>query len=296
MIFDFFIKYFRNCCSCFYFNSYGLFWIKIGFEYPVDFITQFSTTLAVPCLVFTALMKTEIQSNDFIDVLLAAILSYIFLAIIAFAFVKILNLGMRTYLMPLIVGNTGNLGFPLCLFAFGDPGFGYAIIVFALTSIVAFTIGIRVVAGEGSPMQILKEPLVIGTILGLIFMWQGWETPDFVTSSLELIGQMAIPMMLITLGVAVARLEITDVKKSFLISLCKIFFGITAALLVGLIFDLSKLVISVLILQFSMPVAVTSYLLAEKYGADANAVAGLVVVSTLITVGISPILIAFLII
>ncbi len=135
----------------------------------------------------------------------------------------------------------------------------------------------------------------MGTILGLIFMWQGWETPDFLTSSLELIGQMAIPMMLITLGVAVARLEITDVKKSFLISSCKIFFGITAALLVGLIFDLSKLVISVLILQFSMPVAVTSYLLAEKYGADANAVAGLVVVSTLITVGISPILIAFLI-
>jgi len=225
----------------------------------------------------------------------AAIIGYIFLAIIAFSFVTIFNLGLRTYLMPLIVGNTGNLGFPLCLFAFGDPGFGYAIVVFALTSIVAFTIGIRVVAGEGSPMQILKEPLVMGTILGLIFMWQGWETPDFLTSSLVLIGQMAIPMMLITLGVAVARLEITDVKKSFLISLCKIFFGITAAILVGFIFDLPKLAISVLILQFSMPVAVTSYLLAEKYGADANAVAGLVVVSTLITVGISPILIAFLI-
>ena len=80
-------------------------------------------------------------------------------------------------------------------------------------------------------------------------MWQGWETPDFLTSSLELIGQMAIPMMLITLGVAVARLEITEVKKSFLISLCKIFFGITAAILVGLIFDLQKLAISVLILQ-----------------------------------------------
>ena len=85
------------------------------------------------------------------------------------------------------------------------------------------------------------------------------------------------------------------VKKSFLISVCKILFGITAAILVSFIFDLPKVAISVLILQFSMPIAVTSYLLAEKYGVDANAVAGLVVVSTLITVGISPILIAFLI-
>ena len=289
------LNIFEIVAPVFILTAVGYFWIKCGFEYPVGFITQFSTTMAVPCLVFTALMKTEIQSNDFIDVLMAAILGYIFLAFIAFAFVKIFNLGKRTYLMPLIIGNTGNLGFPLCLFAFGDPGFGYAIIVFALTSIVAFTIGIRVVAGEGSPMQILKEPLVMGTILGLIFMWQGWETPDFLTSSLELIGQMAIPMMLLTLGVAVARLEITDIKKSFLISLCKIFFGITAAILVSFIFDLPKVAISVLILQFSMPVAVTSYLLAEKYGADANAVAGLVVVSTLITVGISPVLIAFLI-
>jgi predicted permease len=135
----------------------------------------------------------------------------------------------------------------------------------------------------------------MGTILGLIFMWQDWETPVFLTNALELIGQMAIPMMLITLGVAVARLKITDVKKSFAISFCKIFFGINAALLASLIFDLPEVAISVLILQFSMPIAVTSYLLAEKYGADANAVAGLVVVSTLLTVGISPILIAFLI-
>ena len=163
-----------------------------------------------------------------------SIIGYIFLAINMYI-VKFSFLVQPT--LPLVLAIL-ELGFPLCLFAFGDPGF--AIIVFALTSIVAFTIGIWVVAGEGSPIQILKEPLVMGTILGLIFMWQGWETPDFLTSSLELIGQMAIPMMLITLGVAVARLEITDVKKSFLISLCKIFFGITAAILVGLIFDLQN--------------------------------------------------------
>ena len=198
--------------------------------------------------------------------------------------------------MPLISGNTGNLGLPLCLFAFGDAGFGYAIIVFAVTSILAFTIGIWVVSGGGSPKQILKEPLVASTIFGLIFMWQGWETPTFLTNSLELIGQMAIPLMLITLGVAVARLKISEIKKSFFISGCKIFFGIVAAVLASLLFDLPEEAISVLIIQLSMPIAVTSYLLAEKYGADANAVAGLVVVSTLITVAISPILLTFLVV
>jgi len=273
----------------------GYSWIKLGFEYRVEFVTQFATALALPCLVFTALMKTEIQANYLTNIFMAAIIGYFVLAILAFGFVRIFNLGQSTFLMPLITGNTGNLGLPLCFFVFGDVGFGYAIIVFAITSIVAFTIGIWVVAGGGSPKQIIKEPLMTSTILGLIFMWQDWETPVFLTNALELIGQLAIPMMLITLGVAVARLKITDVKKSFAISFCKIFFGIIAALVASLIFDLPEIAISVLILQFSMPIAVTSYLLAEKYGADANAVAGLVVVSTLITVGISPILIAFLI-
>ncbi len=280
----------------FFLAAVGYIWVKFGFEYRVEFVTQFATTLAVPCLVFTALMKTEFQPYYFSNLLLAAIIGYSILGIIALIFVKIFNLGVRTYLMPLISGNTGNLGLPLCLFAFGDAGFGYAIIVFAVTSILAFTFGIWVVSGGGSPKQILKEPLVASTIFGLIFMWQGWETPTFLTNSLELIGQMAIPLMLITLGVAVARLKISDVKKSFFISGCKIFFGIVAAVLASLLFDLPEEAISVLIIQLSMPIAVTSYLLAEKYGADANAVAGLVVVSTLITVAISPILLTFLVV
>ena len=289
------LNIFEIVAPVFILAAVGYIWVKCGFEYRVEFVTQFAMAIALPCLVFTALMKTEFQPYYFGNLLMAAILGYFSLATLAFIFVKIFQLGQRTYLMPLISGNTGNLGLPLCLFAFGDSGFGYAIIVFSVTSIVAFTIGVWVVAGGGSLKQLLKEPLVASTVFGLIFMWQGWETPSFLTSSLELIGQIAIPMMLITLGVAVARLKITDVRKSFLISFCKIFFGITAAIMVSFIFDLPKVAIAVLILQFSMPIAVTSYLLAEKYGADANAVAGLVVVSTLITVGISPIIIAFLI-
>ncbi len=289
------LNIFEIVAPVFILAAVGYIWVKCGFEYRVEFVTQFAMAIALPCLVFTALMKTEFQPYYFGNLLMAAILGYFSLATLAFIFVKIFKLGPRTYLMPLISGNTGNLGLPLCLFAFGDSGFGYAIIVFSVTSIVAFTIGVWVVAGGGSLKQLLKEPLVASTVFGLIFMWQGWETPSFLTSSLELIGQMAIPMMLITLGVAVARLKITDVRKSFLISFCKIFFGITAAIMVSFIFDLPKVAIAVLILQFSMPIAVTSYLLAEKYGADANAVVGLVVVSTFITVGISPILIAFLI-
>ena len=198
--------------------------------------------------------------------------------------------------MPLISGNTGNLGLPLCFLAFGQDGLGYAVIVFAFTSIVAFTFGLWVVSGSHSFNQPLKEPLVPATVLGLVFMFYDWEIPQILTNALNLIAQMAIPLMLITLGVAVARIKTTLAFKTIGISVSKIIIGIFAAVAIGRQFSLPYEASAVLIIQMSMPVAVTSYLLAEKYGANSEAVAGLVVISTLLTVFVTPVLLLFLLI
>ena len=273
----------------------GFTWVKIGLEYRVEFVTRFAMMMAVPCLIFTALMKTEIEPVALSELILAGIATYAAVCVLAFIFTRVFQLDIRTYLMPLISGNTGNLGLPLCLFAFGQAGFGYAVVVFAITNILAFTLGVWVVAGGGSYKRLFQEPLVAGTFLGLLFMWQGWETPRFLTNALELIGQMAIPMMLITLGVAVARLRSGQMSRAIWISLSKVAIGAGSAAMVGLAFCLPHEALAVLVLQLSMPVAVTSYLLAEKYGADADAVAGLVVVSTLMTIGITPVILTVLI-
>jgi len=273
----------------------GFTWVKIGLEYRVEFVTRFAMMMAVPCLIFTALMKTEIEPVALSELMLAGIATYAAVCVLAFIFTRVFQLDIRTYLMPLISGNTGNLGLPLCLFAFGQAGFGYAVVVFAITNILAFTLGVWVVAGGGSYKRLFQEPLVAGTFLGLLFMWQGWEIPRFLTNALELIGQMAIPMMLITLGVAVARLRSGQMSRAIWISLSKVAIGAGSAAMVGLAFGLPHEALAVLVLQLSMPVAVTSYLLAEKYGADADAVAGLVVVSTLMTIGITPVILTVLI-
>jgi predicted permease len=168
------------------------------------------------------------------------------------------------------------------------------VVVFAIMAIWTFTFGIWLVAGAGSFRKVLREPLVGATVLGGIFLWQGWETPTFVTNTLSLIGQMAIPLMLITLGVAVARLTPGGIGRAVILSVIKLVACVGIAGLAGIAFGLDRTAFGVLVLQVATPVAVTSYLLAEKYGADAQAVAGLVVVSTLISVGALPLLLAAL--
>ena len=127
-------------------------------------------------------------------------------------------------------------------------------------------------------------------------MFYGWETPKILTNSLNLIAQMAIPLMLITLGVAVARLKTQIALKTLGISISKIMIGTIAGIAVGYQFSIPYEAFAVLIIQMSMPVAVTSYLLAEKYGASSEAVAGLVVISTFLTTFTTPVLLSFLLI
>ena len=273
----------------------GFSWVKAGFEYRMEFVTRIAMTLAVPCLIFTALMKTKVNPEALASVSLAAVVAYGALTLIFWGGTAALGLDRRTYLAPLIFGNTGNLGLPLALFAFGETGLGYAIVIFAVMAVWSFTFGVWLVANGGSPLKVLREPVVAGTLLGALFLWQGWQTPQWITNSLELVGQMAIPMMLITLGVAVARL--TPGKLGQAIWLCglRTVICLGVAVATGLWFGLDRVALAVLILQVSTPVAVTSYMLAAKYGADAEAVAGLVIVSTLLSIATLPLTLAFLV-
>ncbi|MGH1424210.1 MAG: AEC family transporter [Pseudooceanicola sp.] len=270
----------------------GFVWVRAGFEYRVEFVTRLAMTLSVPCLIFAALMKTRIDPAALTALSLAAVAAYGVLTIVAAILVKVLGMEMRTYLAPLIFGNTGNLGLPLALFAFGETGLSYAVVVFAVMALWSFTFGIWIVSGGGSVTRALKEPLLWATILGGIFLWQGWQTPEWLTNTIELTGQMAIPLMLLTLGVAVARLSPGRMAKAVVLSLVKVALCVAVAWVLGRAFGLDDTAFAVLVVQVATPVAVTSYLLAEKYGADSDAVAGLVVASTVAAVVYLPLILA----
>lgn len=273
----------------------GFAWVKLGYEYRVAFVTRLAMSLSVPCLIFVALMKTEIDPEALATLTLASLVAYGLVTLGCFILVKLGRLDVPTFLAPLMFGNTGNLGLPLALFAFGEVGLGYAVVVFAVMAVLSFTVGIWLVSGGGSVTKVLKEPLVGATLLGALFLWNGWETPAFLTNALELIGQIAIPVMLITLGVAVARLETKAMTQAVILSVFKMAICAGAAWWAGKWFGLDPIAAAVLIVQVSTPVAVTSYMLAEKYGNDAQPVAGLVVASTLLSVVTLPLILAFVI-
>lgn len=271
----------------------GFFWVRMGAPYPVEFVSQLAMTVAVPALIFTALMTTEIDPAALQDLLLASLAAYGVVWIVFWVLCTLGKLERRSFLAPLAFGNTGNLGLPVVLFAFGEIGLGYGVVVFAVMAILAFTVGIWSVSGTSSMQKLLREPILWASLLGVLFLAMDWETPLFLTNTLSLVGQLAIPLMLITLGVAISKLTPRSLTQALGLSVVKTALCAGIAYGVGLLFALDPVPLAVLTLQVSTPVAVTSYLLAEKYGADSGAVAGLVVVSTALSVITLPLTLAF---
>ena len=285
---------FQIVAPVFILAAIGFTWVKIGWSYEIEFVTRLAMTLSVPALIFVALMKANISADTLSNLFLSSLIAYLFLALIFWITGKIFKLNMATYWAPLIFGNTGNLGLPLAMFAFGEVGLGYAVVVFAVMAIGSFSIGVWMVSGGGSINKVFKEPMVWATLLGALFLIQGWQTPKWATNTLELLGQMAIPLMLITLGVALARLKINLISRAIILSILKLCVSVGVAWIIGIYFELNDISFAVLVMQIATPVAVTSYLLAQKYGADANEVAGLVIASTALSVFALPVLLGIL--
>jgi len=270
----------------------GFGWVRLGLAYDVAFVTRLAMSLAIPALIFVSLMRTEVDPDILADTALAALMAYVVVALVAWGLLRVAGLDMRTFLAPVTFGNTGNLGLPLALFAFGATGLDYAVVVFAVMTMLSFTFGVWHVSGHGSPLTAFREPMVWATFLGGVCLTMGWQTPQWATNTLELIGQMGIPLMLMTLGVAISRLSPSGVGRAVVLSLAKLMVCVAVAVSAGTLMGLPQVAVAVLTLQVATPVAVTNYMLAEKYGADASEVAGLVVISTLMAVLSIPVLLS----
>jgi predicted permease len=117
--------------------------------------------------------------------------------------------------------------------------------------------------------------------------------PDWLINTTGLLGGITIPLMLITLGVSLASLKVSEWKYSLLFSTVRVVGGFVVAVMVAHWLGLEGVERGVLILQSSMPVAVFNYLLALKYQQEPGEVAGMVVLSTLLAFILLPFIVSF---
>lgn len=271
--------------------GYG--WARSGRTYDTEMVTTMMVYIATPCLVFSALANADLTPAAFFATVGYAALSLVVFAVVGFAVLKVFRTPIRGFLAPLIFANAGNMGLPLCLLAFGQEGLALAISYFTVCALAQFTFGPALAAGSVSLREAARNPLLYTVVAALAFLIPGVKPPAWLFNITHLIGGMAIPLMLITLGVSLGRLKVSGIGRGAALSLLRLGMGFLGGWAIAEIFGLEGALRGVIILEGAMPVAVFNYLFAQRYGAYPEEVAGMVMMSTTLSMVTLPMLIWF---
>ncbi|WP_417316932.1 AEC family transporter [Emcibacter sp.] len=272
----------------------GFAWVKRGQNYPSDFVTVMNMNIGAPALVFNGLIGLGDNLLESIDFVIASFAVIVALLVLSTLISLALRLPGRGYIIALYSTNSGNMGLPLCLFAFGEAGLGLGVVFFAVSVVFQFTVALAISHGSISPAALARVSLLWGIAFALFFIFTGTTPPAWLTNTTELLGGLTIPLMLLTLGASLARLKVENSGQLMALSAVKIAMGVGVAFLITWLFGFSGVERNVLILQSSMPVAIFSYLLASQYNRNPQEVAAMVFFSTLISVLTVPLLLTWM--
>ncbi|MFB9866459.1 AEC family transporter [Vreelandella sulfidaeris] len=272
----------------------GFFWVRLGHPYPVDFITRLVFNIGTPSLVLASLAGADIDAATFGQTMLAAALVIITMGCATFVVAKLLRRSWRVLLAPMMYPNTGNMGLPVVLYAFGSAGFAYGITVMVTVSLFQFTLG-SVLSSQGNPLKtLLKTPTVYAIALSMTLLLTGTSLPRWLANTVDLLSGLTVPLMLITLGVSLASIQVKNLRSGLGFSLVRVPLAATVAWLIAGWVGLPPLAQSILVVQMCMPVAVFNYLFAQRAQREPIYVASLVFCSTLLALVYVPALLALL--
>lgn len=273
----------------------GAWWARSQQRFPSEFVGDLVMKIGAPALIVGTLGATDLAPGALLEVLLAALTLLAFSTLFSVLVCKLCGWPMRDIGIPLVFGNSGNMGLPLCLFAFGPDGLALSLGIFVLFSLLHFSLGTAVLTSSMPGKALLRSPLIWSGLLALAMIALDHDFPITVRNTLDILGGMAIPLMLLTLGVSLVSLRLRDTGRALGMGVARVVTALAAGVLTVEVLQLDGLLRGVVLLQAATPAAVFNYLLAQQYQRSPEMVAGLVMASTLLSFGTIPLVLMFLV-
>ena len=293
---EIYIKLFEVLFPVFFVVGIGYYLGKKNPKIDTTFITTFAANIGSPAMIIYSLNAEFISFEVF-----KSYFWYYLIAISCFFIVGVSLLYLLRVkdiireLPPLLMPNTGNLGLPLSLFAYGQSGLGVAGAISALIILFHFTVGVFLADRKFNFDVVIKSPPFYAIIISVILLYYNIKLPTFVENTSSLLTYATIFLILMSLGIALTRLKVFSFNKALVCSVGRVILGPIIGFGVIKIFNLNGFAAGVLLIQCSMPSAVLNYLIATMYSSKkiVDSVASTIVVSTFMSFVTIPIVIFF---
>ncbi len=256
-------------------------------------LTEIVIYLGGPALVFTSLTRGSIDLGDVGRIAVGTVFIVTSVGACLWVAVRLSDLRADGLYLPAMFMNAGNMLLPLAWFAFGEAGLRYAVVVFATATLLQSSLGVAIASGRLRIGETFRLPYVYAAVLGLYMQYTGMHTPRLLMRPLELLAGLAIPLMLLSLGVRLRSIELSAWRRPLLAATLRLGGGYAVGWTFVALTGLSGTAREVLLLASVMPSAVVNFVFAEKYGEASGDVAGAVLASTLLSAVCVPLVLTF---
>ncbi len=274
--------------------------VSLGFLYgrrhapDMNAANRLNIDVFVPALIFDVLTANSFNLPEYSSLALAALLVVLGSAIVAWPVARLAGYSTKTFVPPMMFNNSGNMGLPLALFAFGESAVPAAVVLFLVENSLHFSVGTRMLNRSASLWAMLKIPMIYTTIVGLTVSLLQWQVPQLLAVPIKMLGQISIPLMLFALGVRLIHIDWKDWRIGMLGAVISPLSGLVIALPVGYLLQLPPLQYSMLIVFSALPPAVLNYMIAERYNQQPRQVASIVLLGNASAVVVIPLVLAFI--
>jgi len=255
-------------------------------------LADLALLITSPCLMFSVLAGTEVDLGHWGALAGGAVWTMAGTGLLGAVYMKIAGVG-RGMLLSSVFWNAGNMGLACARLAFGSEGLESAAVLFVTVAVFTSSVGIWVAKGENGFGEALRMPLLYASVGGLLMALTGTELPRMVMEPIEMLGAMAIPLMLLNLGFQLRKLEVDDFGHALAAVAIRVAGGFCFSMLFVALFDVTGVARQVLILHSVMPAAVINAVMAQRYGTDPALVASSIVIGTLISILTIPAVLLF---
>ncbi|MEM6427305.1 MAG: AEC family transporter [Cyanobacteria bacterium P01_D01_bin.128] len=265
--------------------------VMVGRAFEID-----QTTLAriniyamLPALVFISLAKTTLNLSSAIAIIATFLINTGLLYLIAVGLSRWLQLAgdeRKSLIATTIFANVGNMGLPFVLFALGDAGLERAVVYLVGSSVMIASVFPIILKGAGlraGARFTLRLPVFWAAMTGLGWRLVNLPLPETIDRGLTLLGNGAIPLALLTLGIQLSQTKFVFGRFELVCATIRLIVSPLMVYGLGHALSLESLDLQVVMLQAAMPTAVNSLIWVTELGGNPVRVARTIILSTLLS-------------
>ena len=235
----------------------------------------------VPAVVFAAIAGKSYDIASYAPLALGALLVLLVCGLAAWPVARLMGVPAKTFVPPMMFNNSGNIGLPLALLAWGEDALPAAVIMFITENFLHFSFGARLLDPHARILTLWRVPVVAASVAGLmvaIFKIPVWQ-PAMI--AIKMLGDISVPLLLFSLGVRMTDVAFGEWKITLVGALLRPLLGMAVAWGVVEAIGLQGQQAAMLIVFGSLPPAVLNFLFAERYRQEPQRVASIVLIGNL---------------